>query len=233
MADDSLIADEVSTRHAWTGASIADNVQGLYDAIDRGTWVDQALAGGSLAIDVASSALDPFSALLANGLGWAMEYFDPLREMLDKLAGIPDRVAQHAATWSNMAGELQAIAQDMQAAVSADIGDWIGAGADAYIAMAAGNIDGISGLAAAAAAMASATQAAGNLVEFTRNIVRDLIADLVARVIVWAAEALAIVTIPIVAEQIVVAVVKWSARILMYTTALVTSLTNLTRLLNG
>ena len=40
--------------------------------------------------------LDPFSALLSNGLGWAMEYFEPLREMLDELAGIPDRVAAHA-----------------------------------------------------------------------------------------------------------------------------------------
>ncbi|WP_067499514.1 hypothetical protein [Actinoplanes sp. TFC3] len=233
MSDHSLVADEVSTRHAWTGSSIADNMQGLYQAIDSGSWVGQALAGGSLGVDLAASALDPFSALLSNGLGWAMEYFDPLREMLDKLAGMPDRVRQHAETWGNMADALENLATDLAGAVASDLGDWAGAGAEAYGGMAVGNADGISGLASAAAALASATMAAGNLVEFTRGLVRDLIADLVARVIVWAAEAIFVVTIPVIAEQIVAAVVKWSARILTYTTALITSLQNLTRLLNG
>jgi hypothetical protein len=79
--------------------------------------------------------------------------------------------------------------------------------------------------------MSSATQAAGNLVGFTRDLVRDLIADLVARVIVWAAEALLVVTIPLVAAQIAAAVTKWAGRIMGYTSSLLTSLQNLTRLL--
>jgi hypothetical protein len=52
-------------------------------------------------------------------------------------------------------------------------------------------------------------------------------------VIVWALEATAVVTIPVVATQIVVAVARWAARITGYTTALTTSLTNLSRLVNG
>ena len=79
--------------------------------------------------------------------------------------------------------------------------------------------------------MSAATEAAGNLVTLTRDIVRDLIADLVARVIVWAAEALLVVTIPLVAAQIVSAVSKWAGRIMSYTSALISSLTNLSRLL--
>jgi len=67
----------------------------------------------------------------------------------------------------------------------------------------------------------------------TREIVRDLIADLVARVIVWAVEALLVVTIPVIAGQIVAAVVKWAGRILNYTTSLVESITNLSLLLDG
>jgi hypothetical protein len=55
----------------------------------------------------------------------------------------------------------------------------------------------------------------------------------VARVIVWAAEALAIVTIPIVTAQIISAVAKWCGRIFGYTAALVSSLENLTTLLEG
>ena len=230
---DSLVAPVVSTRTALTGMSLPDGIQGLVGAIRSEGWVDDLLAGGSLAVEAVSVALDPLSALLANGLGWAMEYFEPLREMLDKLTGMPDVVASHAATWERMAGELADMSADLAARVDADLPDWQGDAADSYRTMMAGNVDAIGGLGAVSAAMAAATSAAGNLVQFTRDIVRDLIADLVARVIVWAAEAIFVVTIPVVAAQITAAVTKWAGRILGYTAALITSLRNLTRLING
>jgi uncharacterized protein YukE len=231
MTDNSLVADVTSTRTAWTGMSLADSFQGVHQAVNGGTWVEGALAGGTMALEVTSIALDPLSALLANGLGWAMEYFEPLREMLDQLAGIPDRVAAHAETWTNMSGALRAMAADLQSCLAGDLADWQGPAADSYQAMMANNVQAIDGLSVLAATMSSATQAAGNLVQFTRDIVRDLIADLVARVIVWAAEALLVVTIPLVAAQIVAAVSKWAGRIMSYTSALISSLTNLSRLL--
>jgi hypothetical protein len=233
MTDGSLVADITSTRQPWTGISLADNFQGLVSAIESEGWVDDLLAGASLGIDVAATALDPLSALLSSGLGWAMEYFEPLRHVLDELAGMPDAVAAHAATWRNIAVELNDMSAELHSRLDGDMPDWHGTAAEAYTAMMGHNVSAIGGLGTVASAMAAATDAAGNLVQFTRDIVRDLIADLVARVIVWAAEAIFVVTIPIIAEQIVAAVVKWSARILTYTTALITSLTNLTRLLNG
>lgn len=222
-----------STGPGTSGASLVDSFQGLQQTIAGGSWVDQALAGGAFALEAASAVLDPFSTLLANGLGWAMEYFEPLREVLDKLAGMPERVAAHAATWENMAGELAAMSADLQGALAGDLPDWTGPAAATYQSLMANNVDALGGLSSLASTMAVSTQAAGNLVMFTRDLVRDLIADLVARVIVWAAEALLIVTIPVVAAQIASAVMKWAGRILGYTTALITSLTNLTRLVNG
>jgi uncharacterized protein YukE len=230
---DFLVAPVVSTRTAWTGMSLPDGIQGLVGAIQSEGWVDDLLAGGSLAVEAVSVALDPLSALLANGLGWAMEYFDPLREMLDKLAGMPDAVASHAATWERMAGELTDMSTGLANRVNAGLPDWQGDAADSYRTMMGNNVEAVGGLAAVSAAMAAATRAAGNLVQFTRDIVRDLIADLVARAIVWAAEAIFVVTIPVVAAQIASAVTKWAGRILSYTAALITSLRNLTRLMNG
>jgi uncharacterized protein YukE len=216
-----------------TGASLADSFTGLHQAVSGGSWVDQALAGGAFALEVGAAVLDPFSALLANGLGWAMEYFEPLREMLDKLAGIPDRVIAHADAWTAMAGHLQEMTADLQSALATDLPGWQGPAADRYQDLMANNVDAIGGLSVLSTTMAAATQAAGNLVTFTRDLVRDLIADLVARVIVWAAEALLVVTLPLIAAQIASAVMKWAGRIVGYTTALVTSLTNLNRLLAG
>jgi uncharacterized protein YukE len=233
MTDNSLVAPVQSSQQPWTGSSLADSIEGLVEAIKSDGWVDDAIAGAGLGVEVAATVMDPISALLANGLGWAMEYFEPLRQMLDELTGKPDVVAAHAATWNNMATELASISADLQATLAKDLPDWTGQAADSYQKLMSHNTSGIGGLGATAAAMGAATEGAGGLVEFTRELVRDLIADLVARVIVWAVEAIFVVTIPVIATQIAAAVVKWAGRILTYTTALVTSLQNLTKLLNG
>ncbi|MFC0105443.1 WXG100 family type VII secretion target [Kibdelosporangium aridum] len=233
MTDNSLVAPVQSSREAWTGASLADSIEGLVDAIKSEGWVDDALAGAALGVEVAATVMDPISALLANGLGWAIEYFEPLREVLDDLTGKPDVVRSHAATWNNMATELHSMSADLKADLQNDLSGWKGDAADAYQRLMANNVDAIGGLAAVSAAMAAATEGAGGLVELTREIVRDLIADLVARVIVWAVEAIFVVTIPVIASQIAAAVVKWAGRILVYTTALITSLTDLNKLLGG
>jgi hypothetical protein len=226
-----LIADVKSSREAWTGIGLADGFEGLVDAIRSESWVDSLIAGAAFGVEATATVLDPISALLSSGIAWAMEYFEPLREMLDELTGMPDVVASHAATWNNMAGELGAIAADLQAALAADLPDWTGQAAAAYQGLMVHNVNAIGSLAGVAAAMALATEGAGNLVSFTREVVRDLIADLVARVIVWAVEAIFVVTIPVIAAQIVAAVVKWAGRILTYTMALVNSLTSLARIL--
>jgi uncharacterized protein YukE len=233
MTDNSLIAPVESSREVWTGSGLAEGVEGLVDAIKSEGWVDDALAGVGLAVEVGASAIDPISALLANGLGWAMEYFDPLRQMLDELTGMPDVVAAHAATWNNMATELASMSADLKTELETGVSSWQGTAADTYVRMMGNNVEAIGGLGAISAAMAAATEGAGGLVQMTREIVRDLIADLVARVIVWAAEAIFVVTIPVIAAQIVAAVVKWVGRILQYTTGLIDSLTNLSKLLNG
>ncbi|APU15384.1 MULTISPECIES: hypothetical protein [Actinoalloteichus] len=233
MTDDSLIAPVESSREAWTGSGLAESIEGLVDAIKSEGWVDDALAGTTLAVEAAATAMDPISALLANGLGWAIEHFEPLREMLDELTGIPDVVASHAATWDNMASELSGMSTELGARLDADLPGWNGDAADAYRSMMSNNVTAIGGLSAISAAMAAATEGAGGLVQSTRELVRDLIADLVARVIVWAVEAIFVVTIPVIASQIAAAVVKWTGRILTYTLGLIDSLTNLTKLLDG
>ncbi|MGW5052727.1 WXG100 family type VII secretion target [Actinokineospora sp. NPDC004072] len=233
MTDGSLVAPVQSTRDPWTGSSLADGIEDLVTAIKSEDWVTGALSGAGLALEGAATVMDPFSALLSNGLGWAMEYFEPLRQALDELTGMPDVVRSHAATWNNMATELQAMSEELRRNLDGDLSEWTGAAAEGYRELMANNVDAIGGLAAISAGMAAATEGAGGLVEMTREIVRDLIADLVARVVVWAVEALLVVTIPVIAAQIAAAVVKWAGRILNYTTSLVQSITNLSLLLDG
>ncbi len=72
MTDGSLVAPVQSSHEVWTGSGLADSIEGLVDAIKSEGWVDDALAGAALGVEVAATVMDPISALLANGLGWAM-----------------------------------------------------------------------------------------------------------------------------------------------------------------
>jgi uncharacterized protein YukE len=216
-----------------SGTSLADSLQPLLDTIRSQEWVDDALTGAPPRIEVASTAMDPFSPLPASGLGWAMAYFEPLREILDDLTGKPDVVDAHVAAWHTMADELDTAGNDLGRRLDNDLPDWHGEAADAYRDLMIHNVEATGGMAVIAWAMASATESAGRLVERTRGIVRDLITDLVARVIVWATEARFVATIPEMAAQIAAAVAAWGEHILTYTGALITSLTNLSDLLNG
>ncbi|GIF14908.1 hypothetical protein [Actinoplanes teichomyceticus] len=229
MTGPTLVAEAPTTSAA--GATLLGDVDALVATIRGGGWVDPLLAGGATGAGVAATATDPFGALFANGLGWTMEYFDPLRHLLDQLTGAPERVAAHAATWQNIATELGDTAAVLQRSATGDLPDWRGRAAAAYAAMMSHNVTALGTLSGTAAAMSAATEAAGNLVQFTRDLVRDLIADLVSRVIVWAAEALLVVTVPVIAHQVATTVAKWSARIFGYTAALTTSLTNLSHLI--
>ncbi|GLY02146.1 hypothetical protein Acsp01_25250 [Actinoplanes sp. NBRC 101535] len=213
-------------------ATAIGDYDGLIAAIRSGDWVDGLLAGGSLGLSGLSVVLDPFSALFAGGLGWAMEYFAPLRTMLDDLTGSPESVVAQVSRWDEIGREMNDAAVELRSYLNGDLPDWEGDGATAYAGLMRHNIVAIDALGYTATAIGAITEAAGNLVRFTRDIVRDLIADLVARVVVWAAESLLVVTLPIVASQVAAAVATWAGRIATYAGALITSLTNLTRLVH-
>jgi uncharacterized protein YukE len=231
MPDNSLIAPVQSDRHAYDGAGLVEGYFDMVAAFKSDGWVDDALGVSGFALEVVGSVMDPFSALFSNGIGWAMEYFEPLREMLEELTGKADVVMSHAQTWTNMSAELTAIAEDLQSFLATDMPGWTGDAADAYQALMVHNVNAANAMSATAEALAAATEGAGGLVQVTHDLVRDLIAELVAHVIVWAIEAIFVVTLPVIAAQIVAAVVKWAGIILGYGMALVQSLQNLKALL--
>jgi uncharacterized protein YukE len=231
MSDNSLIAPVQSDRHAYDGAGLVEGYFDMVAAFKSDGWVDDALGVSGFALEVVGSVMDPFSALFSNGIGWAMEYFEPLREMLEELTGKADVVMSHAQTWTNMSAELTAIAEDLQSFLASDMPSWTGDAADSYQALMVHNVNAANAMSATAEALAAATEGAGGLVQVTHDLVRDLIAELVAHVVVWAIEAIFVVTLPVIAAQIVAAVVKWAGIILGYGMALVQSLQNLKALL--
>ena len=231
MGDDALVAEVQSTRELWTGAGLLEGTQGVTEAIMSRNWVDAGLGGIGVGLEMVGSMMDPFSALLSNGLGWAMEYFEPMREALDFVSGKPDVVTSHAATWRNMSEELHAVWEEIGALPSKDLPGWTGDASEAYRTLMGHNVEAIGGLSGTASAMGAATEGACALMVMTRELIREFITDCIAKVIVWAIEAMGIYTIPAVAVGIVGAVVEWCGTIFGWVTALISSFQNLKLLL--
>jgi hypothetical protein len=211
--------------------SPSEIVSRVIEAVRGRDWVEDLLAEAAPVVEFAVPVSDSFAVLRAGALDWAMAHVEPLRQMLDDLTGMPEVVASHAAIWHTMAADLHGIGADLRSHLDRDLAGSDRPDVSAYLAMMSHNVEAISGLAVVSTAMALITKAAGDLILLTRDIVRGLIADLVARVVLWLAET-AVVPMPVTAAQLATAVATFW-RIHAYVTALVTSMTQLSQYLDG
>jgi hypothetical protein len=235
VSDNPLIVHAHSSTTWSTGLGLVEDARELSAGIQNNSWVDATLGGVGGSLGVLAVAVNPLGSLFAWGVGWLMEHVKPLKDALDWLAGKPDEIAAHAATWRNVAASTTEAHQRYAAAVRMQTAEWYGASGDAYRAHAGEQLAAVDGIATVTNALSYAVEAAGLLVGMVREIVRDLIAQFVATLAVrlpqWLAEAgvtLGLAT-PVVAAQVATLVAKWVNRIQHFIRALLNSL----RRLNG
>ncbi|WP_394613568.1 hypothetical protein JNUCC0626_27010 [Lentzea sp. JNUCC 0626] len=106
----------------------------------------------------------------------ALERIGPLRAVLDDLTGLPDVVAAHAETWYNIAAEQQAMADELEDFLDADVPEWTGA--DEHVRLMSHNVEALRGLSSVSAAFGEITESVGVLVAQTRRLVRELVVGL-------------------------------------------------------
>jgi hypothetical protein len=237
VSDNYLVA-EVQDSHRWyTGSGLIEAVMEVTNALDEGRWVDAALSGFMGGLEGVGAFMDPLGAIASTGVSWLIEAIDPLREYLDDLTGDTDVLAAHAATWDNMAIELEAVKADLEAYVESDVADWSGAAAEAYRTMMGNNVDGTGGLAGLCSAMRAATEGAATLVSVTRDlvlmIISELVATLLVRLPVWLGLIATGFGIPVVAYQATGMALNVGSTITGILIALVTSFQGLQQLLDS
>jgi uncharacterized protein YukE len=216
---------------AWAGVWIAEDIELIAHGVKTGNWVDGAIGGVSAGLDALAFISDPIGALLQYGIAWIIEHVKPLSEALDWLAGNPAQIAAHAHTWRNVAAFLHDSSTDLASAARGDIADWGGTAGPAYQTWAQQQHQAITALAKAADTMATITEAAGMLIAGVRLLVRDAIATLVSRLIVYAVEELASLGLatPLVIEQVSTLCAAWAAKITHWLKGLITSIRDLMR----
>ena len=198
-----------------TGINIAESATDAFKGIADGDWVSGGLGVASLAGEIAGAAIDPFGYLMSSVASFLMEHVQPLKDMLDSVAGNPPVIQSYADTWGNVAKSLQERQKDLENAVKTGTAEWKGDGADAYRKSAAEAAEAIGGAATVASAIGTVTMIMGQVVAFVRGLVRQLIADLVGKLISWVMEevfSLGFGT-PLVVAQAVTAISKWGEKI--------------------
>ncbi|MFI5898349.1 hypothetical protein ACIA5D_50575 [Actinoplanes sp. NPDC051513] len=228
-----LVASEQSSTTWYTGLGLVEDAAQISSGIHDNSWVDGTLGTVGGTLDLLGTVIDPIGSLVSWGVSWLMEHVKPLKEALDWLAGNPDAVAAHAATWANVSKfTADAQAQYMDA-LSQEIADWQGGSGDAYRQHAGIVAQVMQGISSASHGISYAVEGAGLLVGLVRGIVRDLIAQFVAtlaaRLPQWLAEeglTLGLAT-PVVIGQVSALVAKWVNKIQHFVRGLLNSLRKL------
>lgn len=235
MTDNPLVATPQETSPgAWSGVWIAEDIEQLRQSIESGSWVDAAIAGVAAGLDALALAVDPLGSLLQYGVAWLIEHVEPLRQVLDWLAGDPGQISAHAQTWRNVAGALRDSAENLARQVRMDVAEWVGSAGDAYRTWTGDLEKAIDGLARSADVMAVATVCSGELIAGVRMLVRDAIATLVSRLAVYAAEIAGTLgaATPVVAGQAVAMISAWASKIARWVRALLNSLRRFSSLIS-
>jgi hypothetical protein len=102
-----LVAAPVDTATPFSGAGLLDSGSQLAAAIESGDWVEGGMAAFSAAADTIATVSDPLGSLIAAGLGWLIDHFEPLKGWFNDLTGDAGEVQAFAQTWVNIQKQLQ------------------------------------------------------------------------------------------------------------------------------
>lgn len=183
--------DSAGARSATAGAGIVDTARATAASIQDGDWGEFATNTGILALDGLATAVDPVGAALAAGVGWLMEHFGPLTELLDTVAGDPNAIQAGADVWSQVQAELEQLASEVPGMAERDLATWTGEARCAYDDRTQDLAAGVQALSISAGSAAAVIAIAGTMVATCRAIIRDIIAAVVAELIKGALIALA------------------------------------------
>ena len=217
------------TAEPWAGVWIAEDIELIAQGVRNGSWVDGTLGVVGAGLDGLALVSDPVGALLQYGIAWLIEHVKPLSEALDWLAGDPAGIAAHARTWRSAASSLTTEAEALSQAVREDVATWSGSAAEAYRSWAAHREQSLRALGQASETMALITEGAGALIGTVRMMVRDAVATVVSRLMVYAGELIATAGLatPVVVEQVATLCAAWGAKIARWLNALLSSLRRL------
>lgn len=199
--------DDVATTD---GTPVIDDpphtLTGCMDSIIAGVqdrdWVEPELADAAPVAEFAAPVDDVQAALRSTGLHCAVAGVEPLRRLLDDLAGAPETIAAQASLWHTISADLHQLAVFLRQCLDHDLPRRDRLDVRSYLALMANNVEALIRLAEIAAASAVIMNAAGDLILLTRDIIRGITGNLFASTIVRALDTATAISRPVIAERL-------------------------------
>ncbi len=182
-------------------------------------------SAGGFQVDAMSLMSDPIATLAGSCANFLMDHLPPLPQMLKALGGDPRSVQSRASAWTSTAERVETTAKDYLARVDTTLRGWTGPAADSYRKFASCLSESIDSLSRITAGIGKALSAVSGIVERIRAIVRNVIAELVGKLISWVAQALGTwgVGLSWVIPRAVAAIAQRVKKVKEWVTKLVTS----------
>lgn len=191
---------------ALTGVTIFEAGYQIGDGIRSGSWMNIASGAAAAALDVLGYLTDPLGYVAGQLFTWMLEHVEPLREVLDMLAGNPTMIKAYSDSWGRVEQELTAVGAEFATQIKGGTTDWIGESGDAYRARGADVGNMIAGVAAAANGVKNLITQVGELIAGIRTAVRDTLAGLAAQLVSSSIELAA--TVGTAAPHVIVKVLR-------------------------
>jgi hypothetical protein len=211
---DTLVAVPVDTATPLSGTGLVESASALTSAIASGDWVEGTLSGVGVALDIASTVLDPLGSLFGAGLGWLLDHLEPLKGWFADFTGDAGQVAAFGRTWGNIRAQLETAGRDLPRLVG-QLDELSGETIEAYRRFQDETAAHLLAAASWAGAMASGLQIASGVVQAVHELVRDVLSQLVGSIISWALEAAFSIGLatPLIIGQVTAKVASWSAKV--------------------
>ncbi|OLR92378.1 DUF6531 domain-containing protein [Actinokineospora bangkokensis] len=225
-----LVAAPKSDTTAVTGIGIAEACTDLASGISSGDWVEAGIGAVGVGLEVLSMVIDPVGTVASYGVSWLIEHVQPLKDALDWFAGDPPVIRSFSETWANIAAEVGGVAGDLGGEGGGGAQQWRGEAADAFRRGSAEAADAISGAGALADGVSAGVMIMGEVVAAVRELIRDLVAEVVGKLITWALEAVATLGLatPVIVAQASATVARVTNRIADLVRKLVKTIGNVT-----
>lgn len=165
------------------GSGMLKDATDLATKVAGGDWAEGLLSLGSLVYETRDLLADPLAKLASMGLGWVIEFFGPLRWLLDQLTGNQEQLNLIVETWSGISGELSTAADDLHVVYTTDTANWAGPAVAQYRLFCADRVDLYRAASATAKSVADNARMSGMALTVVREIVRGLITDAAGKAI--------------------------------------------------
>jgi hypothetical protein len=165
------------------GAGLVQDVDDLVGQVGSGQWAGSLVSLLSTGLNTRDLLADPMAKLVSMGLGWVIEFFDPLNAWLDWLTCDQEQLTVAAETWSGISAELRTAADELDGYYKTDTAGWSGPAVDQYRLFCADRVKLYEAASGAAAVTANLVNSNKVLLTMVRSIVRDLITEGVGKVV--------------------------------------------------